>query len=164
MKQVIINILTSNVFWQIVVNVLLLGIVVYWFQARMAPAIAEETLKRQNLINYKKDAYLEAIDIVNRYFITTEHYLPDSSILFKPDTAVKKPSQMEMNTCMVKLYIYSGNHDIPKLFAQIFVSKKDFLINSLNFFNMLGVNLSKDFREIKKDEFNFIIPGNTTTN
>lgn len=42
----------------------------FWFSSsleRARPVIAEETLRRQNYLNSKRDAYYEAIDVITRH-------------------------------------------------------------------------------------------------
>jgi len=89
----------------------------FWIQKcssdSSAPKIASEVLKQQNIVNDKKQTFSEAIDI------TLRHISHAFLIQVNRDTMGTKPTALEENSCLIKLYIYSNNQNIPKQFKKI---------------------------------------------
>jgi len=77
------------------------------------PLTAEATLRRENYVNSKQDAYFVAIGIMSRWLaaVTTPVGKPGST----PPEATNKPSEAEVNATKAKLLLYT---DDPRVIAQ----------------------------------------------
>jgi hypothetical protein len=120
------KIFASEFFWKILIEVVLIGLLVFYvqkhFENKWAPLTAGETLKKENFLNAKRDVYFEAINILNRHLAYT-HFTVNGQAL---DTFIRVlggnyPNELEVNACFSKLCIYSDNRDIPLTFASFFV-------------------------------------------
>lgn len=116
---------------QLIINVLFLGVIIFAFQSffvhKLKPLTASETLKRENFLNAKRDAYYEAIEIANREyaFIEFTDRTGKSAIPYERSRGTKKPTEFEVNTCFSKLCIYSDNLEIPILYKKLFIKEPD---------------------------------------
>lgn len=82
------------------------------------PATAEETLKRQNLINAKRDAFFEAINILSSYLEAVPWTGPDI-----PEDRPKlhsRPSEAQVNTAVAKLALFADNPKIVDAYLRCF--------------------------------------------
>jgi len=127
MIESIKELLSSKEFWaNAIIQVLILGILIFvfqkYFEHKLEPLTAAETLKRQNFLNAKKDVYYEAIDLANREYAFIEFTDSSGTILtnFPRDRGTKKPTEFEVNTCFSKLCIYSDDREILKLYKKFF--------------------------------------------
>lgn len=73
MKIIILELLYSTEFWaDAILKFLLLGIILFvfqkYFEHKLKAFTAQETLKRQNFLNAKKDVYYESIELVNKEY------------------------------------------------------------------------------------------------
>lgn len=114
-------------FWsQIIIQVLVLGLILFFLQNyyknKWAPLTAAETLKKENFLNAKRDTYFEAIDLLNRVLanasFTVDGKLADTS---KRNPGGHYPTDLEINKCFSKLCIYSDNSEIPLVYQRIFI-------------------------------------------
>jgi hypothetical protein len=128
MLKAIKKLLTSTDFWaDAILKFLLLGVVLFafqkYFEHRLKPLTAQETLKRQNFLNAKRDVYYEAIEIANREYAYIEFTNADGKVMtnYPRDRGTKKPTEFEVNSCFSKLCIYSDNPNIPRLYKKFFL-------------------------------------------
>jgi hypothetical protein len=121
------KIFTSEFIGKIILEVIAIGIVVFliqgYFNNKWQPLTAAETLKRENFLNAKRDAYYEAINILNRNLAYTQ-FTVDGKLA---DTANRNiggsyPSDIEINNCFSKLCIYSDNSQIPLTYQKLFLN------------------------------------------
>lgn len=82
------------------------------------PLTAEETLRRQNNLNSKRDAFFEAISLVNRHHAAVEWSGPD--IPSDRKLSGTRPTESEVNTCYAKLCLFSKDPQIPIRFFTCF--------------------------------------------
>ncbi|HMO40447.1 MAG TPA: hypothetical protein PKE17_13620 [Saprospiraceae bacterium] len=122
------NILQSQDFWaKAILEFAILGIILFMFQKyfehRLSPLTASETLKRENFLNAKRDVYYEAIEIANREYAFIDFTDAAGKVMtnYQRDRGTKKPTEFEVNTCFSKLCIYSDDEKIPRLFKQFFL-------------------------------------------
>lgn len=83
------------------------------------PITAEETLRRQNLLNAKRDAFFEAITVLNTYLEAVPWQGPDI-----PEDRPKlhsRPSEAVVNTAVAKLALFSDNPKIVEAYLNCFV-------------------------------------------
>jgi hypothetical protein len=119
------KIFTSEFIARLIIEVLLIGIVVFgvqkYFESKLAPMTAEETLKREKFLNAKRDVYFQAIDILNKSLANTEFtingVLQDTT---NRNRGCKYPTELEVNSCFSKLCIYSNDKEIPLTFYRLF--------------------------------------------
>lgn len=128
MIESIEELLSSNEFWaNAIIQVLFLGILIFafhkYFEHKLEPLTAAETLKRQNFLNAKKEVYYEAIDLANREYAFMEFTDSSGKIMtnYSRDRGTKKPTEYEVNTCFSKLCIYSDDRNILKLYKKLFL-------------------------------------------
>jgi hypothetical protein len=169
------NLINSQDFWaSVILNFLILGIFLFCFQQyfehRIKPLTAAETLKRENFLNAKRDVYYEAIEIANREyaFIEFTDGKGNVTIKYQRDRGTSKPSEFEVNTCFSKLCIYSDNKEILMLYKKFFLrdpNAKPIQILE-DFVNLLRKDLGygDGIIEARKNEYEYIsIPAKDST-
>lgn len=120
-----------------------------------APRIASEILKQQNLVNEKKQVFSEGIDIILKHI--SHSYITQVNKV----TMGVRPTALEENSCLIKLYIYSINQDIPKQFKKIllpFKNKENVVDEFTKFLSLLSIELGNKDVIIDPKEFEFIVP------
>jgi hypothetical protein len=161
------KIFTPEFIASILLQVILLGVVVFFiqkhFENKWAPLTAEETLRRTNFLNAKRDVYSQAIDILNRALANSEFI--ENGQLSSPlhrNRGSKYPTELEVNSCFSKLCIYSSNKEILRTYRKLFDNKDKQLKPILEmgkFVNLLREDLG--YESIKVDpynnEFQFIV-------
>lgn len=119
------KILTPEFLGQMLIQVVFIGIILFflhnYYQRKWTPLTAAETLKKENLLNSKRDIYFEAIDILNRNLANTDFTVHGRL----SDTSNRRrggayPTELEVNSCFSKLCIYSDNEEIPLTFYKLF--------------------------------------------
>lgn len=85
---------------------------------RIKPLTAEETLRRQNYLNSKRDAYFEAAATLCRHLEAAEWNGPD--VPKDRITTGSRPTEAEINGCLAKLALYSDDPEIAKGFMVAF--------------------------------------------
>lgn len=156
----------TNILSQVIIQVILLGVIVFFFQRyvenKWAPLTAEETLKRSNFLNSKKDTYFQAIDILNRALANSEFVengkKSDSS---HRNRGGKYPTELEVNSCYSKLCIYSSDKEIPKIYRKLFITNDQQLKPILEmgiFINLLRKDLGYEDTIVdpRNNEYQFI--------
>lgn len=152
---------------RVIIEVLLLGIVVFFiqkhFENKWAPLTAEETLRRENFLNAKRDTYFQAIDILNRAFANTDFI--ENGKLSDPshrNRGGQYPTELEVNSCFSKLCIYSSNKEILSTYRKLFNTNDKQLKPVLEmgkFINLLRKDLGYESINVDpyQNEFQFII-------
>lgn len=120
------NIFTREFSIRVIIEVILLGIVVFFvqnhFQNKWQPLTAAETLKKENFLNAKRDVYFQAIELANRAVGNSDLYEPGKNKIDRPrNIGSKYPTEIEVNSCFSKLCIYSDDKEIILLFKEIFL-------------------------------------------
>lgn len=85
---------------------------------KIKPLTAEETLRRQNYLNSKREVFIEAARMVCRHLEAADWAGPQA-----PNDRVQsgtKPTEMEINLCLAKLAIYSDDPKIVREFMTCF--------------------------------------------
>lgn len=154
-------------FWgQALIQFFFIGIVLFflhsYYQNKWTPLTAAETLKKENLLNAKKDVYFEALLLINRSLSNTQFItngvLSDTSHL---DKGGKYPNVTEINVCISKLAILSNTKDIPLTFIRIFHdSLRQTNSERTKFINLVRKDIA-DLEPIfdpEKDILKFIVP------
>ncbi len=174
--ETIKEILSSKELWtNIIIQVLILGVFIFvfqkYFEHKLEPLTAAETLKRQNFLNAKKDVYYEAVELANREYAFIEFTDSSGKIMtnYPRDRGTKKPTEFEVNTCFSKLCIYSDDKEILKLYKKFFLhDPKGKPIQVLeDFVNLLRKDLGYGEGIItpRTNEYQYIsIGGKDTTN
>jgi ABC-type phosphate/phosphonate transport system substrate-binding protein len=144
------------------ITICVLGGLMFWIQKcssdTSAPKIASEILKQQNNVNGKKETFLSAIDISLRFI--SHSYLSQVN----KDTMGAKPTAIEENSCLINLYIYSKNQQIPKQFKKILLplKKNENIVSEFTeFLTMLSIELGNPDAIIDQKEFEFILPSDS---
>ena len=150
---------TADFFTQLIITVLLMGVVVFFiqkhFENKWAAVVAEKVLTRQNFTNSKKDTYLQSIDITIRHIVSHYSTTPNSKIL------TTAPTQLEMNSCMIQLYLYANDAKIAEQLKKILLPLKkdeDIVVEASKLFNMIGRDLGNENLNIDYKELQFIYP------
>lgn len=150
-KETIKSVVKSSEFWlKLIIEALIIGVLIFSFQRTfdyiVKPLTAKEILKQQNLLNEKKEVYVEAIKLINRHIAYLGLYAPDTKPVPVLDRNIgsKYPNENEVNSCFSKICIYSEDNQIPKLFNEIF-DDKDPLTHPMkeieDFVNLLRLDL-----------------------
>jgi hypothetical protein len=119
------KIFTSDFIAGALLQVVLLGVIVFFiqkhFENKWAPLTAEETLRRENYLNAKRDVYFQAIDILNRALANSE-FIENGRKSHPSDRnrGGKYPTELEVNSCFSKLCVYSSNKEILKAYRKLF--------------------------------------------
>lgn len=150
----------------LIINVVLVGIFVFFFQKfiehKIKPLTAEETLRKENFLNAKRDVFYEAIDILNRTFANSNFTLngvpQDTTNRLR---GCKYPSELEVNSCFSKLCIYSNDAQIPLKFYTILVPENKNIrpVYEMSIFiNLIRNDLGYgDIKiDLSKDQYRFI--------
>ncbi|MHA8061048.1 hypothetical protein PQG22_07205 [Aquirufa beregesia] len=105
----------------LIIHVICTGLIVSYFQNKLIPLTAAETLKKENFLNSKRDTYFQALEILNRNLSNTNFTINENFIdkTFRLRGG-KYPTELEVNNCFSKLCIYSENDSIPMTFARLF--------------------------------------------
>ncbi|MCW1916793.1 hypothetical protein OJ996_24610 [Luteolibacter sp. GHJ8] len=98
----------------------------------LKPLTAEETLRRENYLNSKRDAFFEVTATLGRYMESSEWDGPD--VPPSRTSQCTKPSEAEINGCMAKLALYSDSPEILTEFTQCFQT-----ISSVSFGRLLSL-------------------------
>lgn len=124
MNDWLLNLLLSGAFiggfiW--IVKKFVIEKIKHYFDLRLEnlkPLTAEETLKRQNYLNSKRDVFFDAISIVSRHLEAVPWSGPD----IPKDRYIRdvRPDEYEVNTCLAKLSLYSDDPKIPDEFLNCF--------------------------------------------
>lgn len=174
MIEAFIKILQSQDFWaKAILEIIILGVVLFvfqkYFEHRLRPLTASETLKRENFLNAKRDVFYEAIEIANREYAYIDFTDATGKVMtnYPRDRGTSKPTEFEVNTCFAKLCIYSDKKEIPILFKQFFLhdpNAKPIQILE-DFVNLLREDLGYGEGIIKPrtDEYQYISIGKNDT-
>jgi hypothetical protein len=167
-----------NFFGRILIEVLLIGIVVFLiqghFENKWEPLTAAEILKKENYLNAKRDVYFEAITILNRALLNEPIWekgrQPIDSLR---NIGGKYPNDLEINSCFAKLCIFSDDQKIIKLYRSLFISQGPTAKPILDMRNLI-IHIRKDLgygdtqlaKNFKEDDYQLIITqrGKSTSN
>ncbi|WP_416438627.1 hypothetical protein [Phnomibacter sp. MR] len=98
------------------VKIIVFGLFVFLIQAYFTnswgPTTAAETLKKENYINSKREAYFDAINLVNREISGFNFNLNIDTSKFKRIKGSSLPTEYEVNSSLTKLHLYSDNPEI----------------------------------------------------
>ena len=170
MIEALKNLLQSQDFWaKAILELIVLGIILFvfqkYFEHKLGPLTASETLKRENFLNAKRDVYYEAIEIANREYAYIDFTDATGKVMtnYPRDRGTTKPTEFEVNTCFSKLCIYSDDENIPRLFKQFFLHDSNGKPIQIleDFVNLLRKDLGYGEGIIKprKDEYQYISIG-----
>jgi len=138
------KIFTPELFGQIIVQFILIGLFLFWIQSKQAPLTAAETLKKENFLNAKRDTYFEAINILNRELAHTS-FIVDGKLIDTTNRNIGSsyPTDVEINSCFSKLCIYSDNPEIPLIYQKMFinVSTNRPILQMVTFINLVRSDL-----------------------
>jgi hypothetical protein len=90
------------------------------------PLTAEATLRRENYLNSKRDAFYEALSLLARS-LASRTWEGDGAVGIVPanrPVEQNHPSESEVNECLAKLTIYTDRYDIVQEFASCLVSAR----------------------------------------
>lgn len=111
--------------WQLIIQGLFLGIIVSlsqkYFESWLGPPTALETLRIENNLNEKTEAYKDAMKLIIRkvqYLSFSQQVYIDTSFV---NTKEMKQMEMDINFCYQKLCLYSDDPRIPEYFIGILV-------------------------------------------
>lgn len=119
---------------------------------RIKPLTAEDTLRRQNYLNSKRDAYFEATQILCRHMEAAEWNGPD----VPADRIVGdvKPTESEINGCLAKLALYSDDPQIAQEFMNCFLTVSPASLGI--FLNRLRMDLGYDKLPTNPEEYGYV--------
>lgn len=157
MNEFLKNLITQAI--TLVLFSLIVFFIQKYFQDRSAPRLAQEILKKQNFITDKKEAFSQGIDLAIQY--VQAKYSAQYS-----NTFGEAPTHSQMNSVMLKLYIYSDDQNIPKQFRKLLLPLKegeDIILELTNFLNMIAKELGNENAKIDFREFQLIYPSKSGT-
>jgi|SRR5688500_7892812 len=101
----------------------------YFFETKYAPIVAAETLKRENFLNAKKQAYFEAIEVANKVIANTDFDSVDAltgkvlaAKFLHKHTVSLSSFELEINDAYSKLMVFASDTNIISSFYRIFVT------------------------------------------
>ncbi len=104
-----------------VIQKYLLGRIRFDFDRKLEelkPLTAEAILMRGNFLNAKRDAYYEALDVVNKFLEAIPWSGPD--IPEDRPQAGHVPTEAAVNSCLAKLSMFCDDPEIPEKFLGCF--------------------------------------------
>ena len=157
---------TPELIGKVLIEVVVIGIIIFsvqlYFENKYKPITAEETLKRENFLNAKRDTYFLAIDILNRNLANSQFTIDGKlSDTLNPNIGGKYPTDIEINSCFSKLCIYSNNPQIPVTFFKLFDTNDKTLrpiFEMLTFVNLVREDMGygKAIIDTTGDRYKFI--------
>ena len=119
--QIVITygVVTAAAVW--IIKKYVLGSIKHYFDRRLEalkPLTAEETLRRQNYLNSKRDAFFDAVELVSKHLAAVPW--SGSDVPLDRSLHGNRPSESEVNTCLAKLSLYSDDPEIPEAFLSCF--------------------------------------------
>ncbi|MDP4236459.1 MAG: hypothetical protein Q8919_08440 [Bacteroidota bacterium] len=120
---------------------------------------AAETLKKENYLNAKRDTYIEALDLMYRKLSTLQFHFGDVPSLkpYQRNTGSKPWTELEVNRCLSKLYVYSADPEIPAILESVFGSGNTHAISSLvDFIARIRRDLGDTGQIISHEKFHYI--------
>ena len=86
---------------------------------KLKPLTAEETLRRENFLNAKRDAYYEVTKIAVQELASQKVWLGEG-VPSHRNVESKSPTEFEINSAMGKIALFSDTSEISQLFLKIF--------------------------------------------
>jgi hypothetical protein len=112
------------------------------------PLTAEETLRRQNYLNSKRDSFFEAVSLLCKHLEATPWTgldIPNDRVLHGD-----RPTEAEVNSCIAKLAMYADDASIPVQFVAAFSATPASLGA---FINQLRTDLGYDTATIDPESY-----------
>ena len=127
------------------------GLVVSLLQIIVLPRLEQKKLRFQEAWRSKRDAFVVALQILDRHLASTNWSGPDVPSDFKPST--DKPPSHEINRSVVSLSMLSDSVKVPNTFANFFKKgNQTSPADRGNFIQMLRNELYKSKATFKADE------------
>jgi hypothetical protein len=118
----------------------------------LKPLTAEETLRRENYLNSKRDAYYESIELLCKLLQSAECSGPDVP---KDRKVIKIDiSEHTINSCYAKLVLYSDNNQIPTVFRDSFSSCSPQMLGK--YINLVKKDLGYGNATIVPEKYSYI--------
>ena len=119
------------------------------------PLTAEETLRRENFLNAKRDAYYEVIDIAVRRLASSGWAVEGSITQRKIES--KAPTEFEINSAKGKIALFSDCADVISLYNKMFDSPSP--VDLGNFLVALRKDLGYGDGYIDPEKYSYIFGG-----
>ena len=117
------KILKNETFWIIISQIVVLTLFAGYFNRNLDARFSKLKLQDEYFFNGKKEVYYEAIDIIDRNLADLEY---DDIYKEHPELKNQKrnkgsirPTELEINKCFHKLYLFAGDTTIPALFYDL---------------------------------------------
>ena len=146
------SVVTASAIW--IIQKYLVAKIKHDFDLRLEalkPLTAAEALRQQNYLNSKREAYFEAISVITRYLEAVPWGGPD--IPADRLQLESRPSESEVNACLAKLSLYSGDLNIPSQFLSCFDGASPVALG--RFVNMLRRDLGHDEIHMNPEEYKY---------
>ena len=91
----------------------------------LRPRVAEETLRSENLVNSKRDAYYEAIGVMSRYMAATAEYADNPKRV--PPGKTTAPTEAEVNAAKAKLVLHTDDPRVVSQFDSLLVESNNLI-------------------------------------
>lgn len=150
-----LKILTKEFLVKTIFEVVILGGFVFvmkqYFENKYAPITAAETLKRENFLNAKRDAYFQAIEIANKVLANSDFDSIDaftgkkmaSKFLHKHQKDLSE-FELDINSVYSKLMIFTSDTSVLSSYFRIFVTPPNERHNPI-------IEMKKFINAIRKD-------------
>jgi hypothetical protein len=119
---------------------------------KIKPLTAEETLRRQNFLNSKRDAYFEAAETLCRHLETTNWSGPD--VPKERLITGEKPTEAQINGCLAKLALYTEDSEILREFIAAFENASPASLGS--FLNRLRKDLGYGELPVPANKYGYV--------
>lgn len=132
-----------------IVTGLVIGVTIFLLQYLLTPFMERNTLIKKEQWISKRDAFIAAIELIDKNFSAIDLSGPGIPTDYKP--MGQKPTVKELNDVLVKLILLSDNAKIPLKFKDFFTKFSTFTDRG-NFIFLLRRELFSSVLKIKPEE------------
>jgi len=144
----------KELLWRILLDVLLVAVVAvmgFWLN----PLQAESTLRRQNYLNSKRDAYYEAVDVMMRWMGAVD-ISPAPSWRVPQGTI---PTERDVNLAKAKLVLFMDKEEVVAQFDSFFASSANTIRTFGQFVKLARMDMGyADWQLLGKYKYLFVNP------
>jgi|688.fasta_scaffold233794_1 hypothetical protein len=158
------GVFTKEFIVQTVIQVLLVGGVVFFVQKSYESYLAEERLRNESLLASKKEAYYYAIEVAYRHMAAVDYdrnaVTGKTLPIMKRNRGTAPPNELEINMAFSKLYLYAGDTSIVSSFYRTIVrmdSNYTPIYHMKEFLDRISRDLNESQIERKNIDFPYII-------
>ncbi|HET7818383.1 MAG TPA: hypothetical protein VFL70_03685, partial [Bacteroidia bacterium] len=153
----------KQIIQQIFIQLILTGGVWYFFQKSFEDSLIAARFKEEMFVKEKREVYYEAIEMACRQMAITDYKtnLRTGKLLppMKRNRGALRPTELELNLCYFKLYLYAGNRDVIDLYFKMMTPKDgDIPVDNMKeFLNVIKKDIGNTYQIDKTFELLYIV-------